>query len=255
MSEPTEPAEPGTLEHPEGEPVTPAEPGDELEPTGEEGPESSPTEPGDEPTPEAGDEPDGPEAPDEPPTEPVTPVGRTPEEMESLRKSLDTSANTWRRRVESLLGDDFAALVPCELCGEEIPGFHWPAELLQPETELEARLVEVLRGPATPNYPPAQNVRPCTACEGWGKVSTGSKVPGKGVVNCPACRGFGYTPPPGGAAVTADGLTGADELPALDDPEPPPAEADPWGSPRILEDGQENPNYGRMPQYKDASLP
>jgi hypothetical protein len=33
------------------------------------------------------------------------------------------------------------------------------------------------------------------------------------------------------------------------------ADADAWGSPRLLDDGQENPNYGRMPQYKDKSLP
>ena len=33
------------------------------------------------------------------------------------------------------------------------------------------------------------------------------------------------------------------------------ADADAWGSPRLLADGQENPNYGRMPQYKDPAYP
>jgi hypothetical protein len=30
---------------------------------------------------------------------------------------------------------------------------------------------------------------------------------------------------------------------------------DVWGSPKLLPDGQENPNYGKMPQYKNPTLP
>ena len=43
---------------------------------------------------------------------------------------------------------------------------------------------------------------------------------------------------------------------------PPPSEGpvatgdvDIWGSPRLLDDGQENPNYGKMVQYKNPELP
>jgi hypothetical protein len=35
----------------------------------------------------------------------------------------------------------------------------------------------------------------------------------------------------------------------------PAADSDPWGSPRLLHDGQPNPNYGRMPQYRDPNFP
>ena len=39
------------------------------------------------------------------------------------------------------------------------------------------------------------------------------------------------------------------EAPLVDDG------TDVWGSPKILPDGMENPNYGKMPQYKNPTLP
>lgn len=221
------------------------------------------------------------EAPEQPDTEPETPPdeadtdtpdedeaeaeaeqttpppGISYEQLEQMRKKLDTSANTWRRRVEELLGEDFEMLTPCELCSFDIPGFHWPAELQQPISETHERLLNVLRQPAAPEYRDATQVRQCVDCAGWGKVKSGSRLASHETVTCPSCKGYGYTPPP----VPTSSGNGYAEAVQIEgggvggDQDEPPADADIWGSPRILPDGQENPNYGKMPQYKNPTLP
>jgi hypothetical protein len=179
----------------------------------------------------------------------------TQADIEGKLKKIATSAQTFRRRVDDLLGEDAQHLVACELCEPEIPGFHWPAELAQPRDETHARLLDVLRSPAAPDYVAASGMRTCEVCQGWGKVKTGSRVAGQEITACPTCRAFGYVPPPGsvqGEVFTADGDGGSVNAPTDFGPQ---ADADPWGSPRVMPDGQLNPNYGRMPQYKDDSLP
>lgn len=187
----------------------------------------------------------------------AAPLGKSPEQYEAIRKKLDTSADTWRRRVKDLLGDDADALVPCELCSFDLPGFHWPAELTQPVSEVHERLLRVLSEPAAPEYQAATSVRQCGSCAGWGKVLSGSRLASHETVTCPDCKGYGYVPPPvpssNGYAEAANVAPGGVGIPE-DDAEPP-TDSDIWGSPRLLPDGQENPNYGKMPQYKQAGLP
>src|SRR5207248_531634 len=145
------------------------------------------------PTPGPPEEPAAPEEPTEEPTEapeppaPPPPEGMSIEELEKVRSKLDRSATTWRNRVSELLGEDAQMLVPCELCDPTIPGFHWPPDLEQPRDDLHAHLLDVLKTPSAPDYEEAQYVRRCGACAGWGRVLSGSRVAGKGVVKCKAC--------------------------------------------------------------------
>jgi hypothetical protein len=176
-------------------------------------------------------------------------------EIEGKLKKLGTSAQTFRRRVQDVLGEDAQHLVPCELCEPEIPGFHWPAEIARPRDDTHLRLLEVLRTPAAPEYVAAQGMRTCETCQGWGKVRTGSRVAGQEITSCPTCRAFGYVPPPGVNVATGEIDASANGPAAPSADFGPPADSDPWGSPRLMPDGQLNPNYGRMPQYKDATLP
>ena len=172
-------------------------------------------------------------------------------DFEIKLKKLSQSAQTFRRRVSDVLGDDAVALVPCELCMPEIPGFHFDPSIMQPLDDNQARLLEVLRTPGAPEYVAAPDVRRCDHCLGYGKGQTGSRVPGQETKVCGSCKGFGFVPPPGGegAAVASFDVNGSSPDPGMQ------ADEDPWGSPRILTDGQLNPNYGRMPQYKEATLP
>jgi hypothetical protein len=199
------------------------------------------------------DDEDEDEPADEP--EPLPAESSSQAEIEAAMKKLATSAQTFRRRVADVLGEDAQHLVPCELCEPEIPGFHWPAEIAKPRDETHLRLLEVLRSPAAPDYVAAPGLRACGACEGWGKVRTGSRVAGQEIGTCGTCKGFGFVPPPGVNAATGevDATANGPDAPPADFG--PPADSDPWGSPRVMPDGQLNPNYGRMPQYKDATLP
>lgn len=185
--------------------------------------------------------------------EPV--AAETLAELEAKRKKLAQSATNWRNRVSELLGEEAQFLVACELCEPDIPGFHFPADLMEPWSELHARLLEVLRSPAAPEYVAANDVRQCDACSGEGKTTTGSHVPNHRTKVCAACRGYGFVPPPGSTPAT--GLDGV-VPPELEVASAGPAvveDADAWGSPRLLPDGRENPNYGKMVQYKDPALP
>ena len=115
--------------------------------------------------------------------------------------------------------------------------------------------MEVLKTPSAPEYKEAPNVRQCGTCAGWGSVLSGSRVAGKERVMCPTCKGNGFqgevqasNPPlPVNGEVVFE--PAADAVPLVSE------DNDIWGSPKILDDGQENPNYGKMPQYKNPSLP
>jgi hypothetical protein len=220
------------VEAPE-EPVTPEEPATE------------PDVPFEEPAPEEPPQPEG--------------AGLSERELEEMQKKLERSATTWRNRVSEVMGEMAQALVPCELCDPNLPGFHFPAEMERPRDDLHGHLLEVLKNPAQPEYRQAQHVRNCATCDGWGKVKSGSRVAGKELVVCPGCKGTGFQ----GDAITlttpsfpARPQNGEVEVEFPADVQPLVSEdADVWGSPRLLDDGQENPNYGKMPQYKIAGYP
>lgn len=218
-------------------------------------PEEAPAVP-DEPEEEEGAD-DEPEAQTETPAAPPVPEPgmMTERELEEASKKLERSATTWRNRVSEVLGEAANDLVPCELCNPIIPGFHFPAELEQPRDDQHARLLEVLRTPSAPEFALASHVQQCGTCQGWGQVLSGSRVPGKERVTCPTCKGNGFQ---GQATLApfspvengqAEVQFPADTQPLSQD------DLDAWGSPRLLDDGQENPNYGRAPSYKNPSLP
>ena len=220
-----------------------------------------------EPSTEETEAPEAPEVPDE--EEPEEPeavaspeaqgaelvLGMNERDLEEMQKKLERSATTWRNRVSELLGETAQILVPCELCDPSIPGFHWPSDVEQPRSDEHARLLDVLRTPAAPDFQPARHVRQCADCDGWGAVLSGSRVAGKERVTCPTCKGQGFQGDAIGAPVqqVTNGEVAvefpAESQPLVSD------DADVWGSPKLLDDGQENPNYGKMPQYKNPLLP
>ena len=205
----------------------------------------------DEPEPDEPDEPDAPEQPAEPAPEPQLDNA----EMEKILRKVDQAATTYRNRVGVLLGEQANDLSPCPLCEPGIMGLIYPPEWTQPVSELHARLLDVLKTPSAPDYLPAPNVRQCGTCGGWGSVLSGSRVAGKERVLCPTCKGNGFQGDASVAPMQASGNGAvefeppADAVPLVED------DRDIWGSPRVLDDGQDNPNYGKMPQYKNPTLP
>ncbi len=188
--------------------------------------------------------------------EPEPPAGMSIEELEKVRGQLDRSATTWRNRVSQLLGEEAQFLVPCELCDPMIPGFHWPAEMVTPTSDVQARLLEVVQAPSAPDYREDPFTNECTTCGGWGKTKTRSHVAGKTERVCPSCKGLGFRATDGPQPAPATNGQVEDVQYNLPDDQPLIVDdKDSWGSPKLLPDGQENPNWGRMPQYKNPTLP
>jgi hypothetical protein len=223
------------------------EPAAETEDTPVEEPQTPGTPEGD---PEPVEEPEEPQEPPQP-----QPQGMSERELEEVRRKLERSATTWRNRVSELLGEEANYLAPCELCDPIIPGFHFPAEVETARDPVHARLLDVLRTPGEPEYMPDPNTRECGVCGGLGKTLTKGRVPGKTQRVCRVCKGQGYLSNDPADQLTGNGTV---DVSGLDLPSEEPlvsGDADIWGSPRLLPDGMENPNYGKMPQYKNPSLP
>lgn len=218
------------------EPVEPQEPGDEPEPEQETGDE-----------PEQGDEDEQPEQPQ--PQAPPQP-GQTPEALERRARSAETRFATYARAIRGLYEDEAENLLDCPLC----PTFHkgmidarFAGQL--PEDVVDA--VKFYLGFAREQgYESSTLHQACAQCGGKGKVKTGSTVPGHETISCPDCKGYGYMPPPAATQGNVVKLVPEQAQETNDQVLQSPDDTDEWGEPRILPDGRENPNFGRMPNRK-----
>jgi hypothetical protein len=232
-------SEQGTEETQPQEPVT--EP-DTQEPVTE--PEPDTTEPDAEPAPAETPEPD-----EQPAPQPVPP-SQTPEALEKRTRSAEQRWNRYAQGIEGLYEGSEVRLIGCPLCPEQHKGFvdlNFAGRI--PE-EIEANVKAYLGLAREIEYRPSRKYHTCEECGGEGKVSTGSHVPTAKAITCEECEGRGYNPKPG--YQQPNGLTGPTaftpaELEAATQAH---EDRDEWGEPRILPDGRENPNFGRMPNRK-----
>lgn len=180
---------------------------------------------------------------------------------ESDQRIIDSQKKwtNYEKAIRGIWGEYESNLLECPLCFTSHKGLIDLNDSGQYPEEILAAITEYARGSAQANYRAATQVRECPDCAGWGKVKSGSHVAAHETVTCPACKGYGYVPPPvpsssGNGYAEAAQIEGAGVGATPDEAEPQ-TDADIWGSPRLLPDGQENPNYGKMPQYKNRSLP
>ena len=226
----------------------------------------NPLEPDQPPAPDAEPEPENPDAE---PVEPIEPPDEEPEPeqeappvepssyavTEEQGKQLASEVKRHTTKVGAILGDVATDVIVCPFCNPDLQGFLYPGDLQHPRDEIHAKMIEVLAPKPSIDYLQASNIIQCESCEGYGKVRTGSKVPGNDLVACRRCLGYGYIPPPTGGQ---NGVVESEEVPSLvtaGGGEQILEDVDVWGSPRLLADGMENPNYGKMPQYKRHDLP
>src|SRR5690349_623992 len=163
------------MSEPTPEPVEPTEPTTEpTEPTTEPEP-VEPTEPA-----EGDDEPAEVEQPGEaapPPAEPQG-SGASEAEWEARFKKAGQRFDTYQRAIFGIFEDDAHDLVQCPLC-LQVPGFVDKNAAGRVPDE-QAALVKTFLGISRPiEYPHSSQHRTCGECEGLGKVTTGSRVPGK----------------------------------------------------------------------------
>ena len=228
--EPTEPTEEPTL------PDTP----DVTGPADDEAADAEEPEPDDDDDDEAAAEPEP-----EPSTEPESQADK--KQMQAATRAVQSYA----RKIGEIFGEQANELLPCPLCGDTLwPGFVHLGDAGRAPNDTKNATMQFLGYARELDYKQAPSVRPCPTCDAEGKVATGSHVPEHKTIVCPDCKGYGYAPPPGAQATSTNGanitVTGPTMVPSGNGS----PDTDPWGDPKLLPDGRENPNYGKMPQYK-----
>jgi len=175
-------------------------------------------------------------------------------EIEKRYKALESEQKRHTNAVSKIMGDEAVELIVCPLCEPEMQGFLRMESLDHPRDEIHEAMIGVLKKPAQVEYQLAPHAVTCISCDGLGQVLSGSRVPGKERIVCPTCSGNGYNQ---SGASTSNGHTIAptsEYVPSGLPFEPLEDERDEFGSPRYLDDGRENPNYGRTMRHKDPSI-
>ena len=234
------------MSEPTPEPVAPTEPTTEpTEPTTEPEP-VAPTEPA-----EGDEEPAEVEQPGEAAPSPAEPQAHDDEERTERLAKITRSFNTYKAAVERNMEEEIVDLLQCPLCfATDHPAFlnkHGAGRVPDEIKELVLFYLGIAR---EMEYPSSSKYRTCDECQGTGRVTTGSRVAGQENIGCGTCNERGWIGPEivqtNGHHEPAPGLTAplpAVESGATDD-------VDEWNEPRILPDGRQNPNFGRMPHRK-----
>jgi hypothetical protein len=239
VSEQTE--EPQVTEPPDTEPLEPDTETDEPGVPDELAPDAT------EPEPEQGDEQE--QDATEPPAEPSS--FAISQEQE---KRLAAEVKRHTSRITDILGDAAADAIVCPVCSPDLQGFMYEQDFQHPTNEVQARMFAAIQPAPNPGYLSTPGLEECSVCGGLGSTERPTKVEAHKLAVCSNCNGYGFYPPPGvvtNGALSQDAglaLVAAAHEPVMDD-------VDAFGSPRLLATGMENPNYGRMPQYKSPEFP
>lgn len=161
--------------------------------------------------------------------------------MEKRFKSRDTRADTYTKAMAELAAETDQPIVRCPVCLPEWPAFIFHPEVV-PLNQDQLNVLNILLGnPLMPDFQAIPQARTCPACNGLGRVLTGSQVTNRTTIECLECDGSGWvgeaknkTPQvataPQYVQPNEDGIV-PEELPKLD----------PWGTPDWDTD------YMRMP--------
>lgn len=174
----------------------------------------------------------------------------TPEDLDKANKQSITRFKVYANSITGYYEGLPVTLFECPLCPDQHKGF---VDMRQ-AGRIPQEIQDAVRGyfgiAREQNYAHTSLYHTCETCEGKGKVATGSTVPEHQTVICPACGGRGYESLERQGVPVASVLTG----PTVYTPEAPATQAydevDEWDEPRILPDGRENPNFGKMPNRK-----
>lgn len=127
---------------------------------------------------------------DEPEAEAATPAPRSQKEIDALTAKLENEAARHAKRVEEIMGDDFALLVPNPT--DWTPGFIFNVPPMHPSPEQVAELHAILGQSAPLELKEADDAEGCDKCNALGEVLTGSRKPGQETKPCSACTGTGW---------------------------------------------------------------
>lgn len=195
---------------------TPQEPAQEPV----EAPETPP-----EPEPEPGPEQEEPETPEHPDETAMF----NEKEAEKGRRRIDRAVTSLVKTLQEVLADEAQYLQPCPRCANDFPGLVWDPTVKQVLPETRAAVMISMGENPDPQYLPDPRANKCPTCDGWGRVSTGSKVNRQDTLDCTECQGRGWIGP---RAATIGTVTTPVPVPAAGtngDTSQPTPDTDPWG--------------------------
>jgi len=115
---------------------------------------------------------------------------RSQKEIDTMHRKLAAAAESYAKRVEGIMGADFALLVPSPV--DWVPGYIFNVPEMHPLPEQVAALHALLGGAAPPELREAEDAEGCDKCNALGEVLTGSRKPGQETKPCTACTGTGW---------------------------------------------------------------
>lgn len=167
------------------------------------------------------------------------PAALSQADIEKRMKSLDKEAERHTKAVARIMGDDFELLAPSPV--DWTPGFIFNIPEMLPSPEAVDALLALLGRSDARDLKPAPDAEPCSTCNAWGIVLTGSKAPGQETKPCSDCTGNGWKTKvaPLAPVTTFDYATNAGTVPLQ--PNQPIQAADQWGR------QAGHPHYGLNP--------
>lgn len=118
------------------------------------------------------------------------PAPRSQKEIDALTEKLQREAERHAKRVEEIMGEDFALLVPSPV--DWTPGYIFNVPQMHPAPEQVAELHALLGHAAPVELKEATDAEACPDCSALGEVLTGSRKPGQETKPCSACNGTGW---------------------------------------------------------------
>ena len=173
----------------------PEETTQEPETQEQDGPEPEPDLTGSEPSEEEqeGEEVEGQEGEPEQSQEASGAAGAVGEkELEKMFKKVDAANLAYVKRLEGIMGEEVGVLEPCPRCSDPFLGLIFPPLMRPVDQERKAAvLLSVGEEPPSVSESDPYSHR-CDACQGWGRVLSGSRLNQQKTLQCIPCNGRGW---------------------------------------------------------------
>lgn len=118
------------------------------------------------------------------------PAPRSQDEIEKLTEKLAREADRHAKRVQEIMGEDFALLVPSPV--DWTPGFIFNVPEMHPFPEQVDALLALVGRTADAELLEAEDAQACDKCNALGRTLTGSRVDGQVTKPCGKCNGTGW---------------------------------------------------------------
>jgi hypothetical protein len=170
--------------------------------------------------------------------------GFSEREKEAGRKRIERAVAKMVTTLQQVLADEADFLQPCPRCADDFPGLIWKPEVKQVLPVTRAAVMISMGENPDPTLKQDPRASTCDRCDGYGKVSTGSRVARQDKLECEECKGRGWVGPRAATIAASTGTVAAVEYtPAEQNGGETPA-TDPWG--RV----KGEPLYGVMPGFE-----